>query len=72
MVGSVGGSCRGRERERKQREEKALGEGRGRGAARPPQAGPRASLVAFGGAERGCAPFGARRAQKTALRGGRG
>ncbi len=62
----------GQERERKQREEKALGEGRGRGAARPPQAGPRAKLVAFGGAERGCAPFCARRAQKTALRGGRG
>ena len=41
----------------------ALGEvAGGRGAARPPQAGPRAKLVAFGGAERGCAPFGARAA----------
>ena len=48
------------------------GKAGGRGAARPPQAGPRAELVAFGGAERGCAPFGARRAQNTALRGGRG
>ncbi len=51
---------------------KRWGKAGGRGAARPPQAGPRAKLVAFGGAERGCAPFGARRAQKTALRGGRG
>ena len=51
---------------------KHWGKAGGRGAARPPQAGPRAKLVAFGGAERGCAPFGARRAQKTALRGGRG
>ena len=63
MVGSVGGSCRGAgEGEKAAGGESIEGEAGGRGAARPPQAGPRAKLVAFGGAERGCAPFGARAA----------
>ena len=46
--------------------------GRNSGAARPPQAGPRASLAAFGVAERGCARplpllrvFGRRRARRS-------
>lgn len=62
-MGALGKVVGGQEREKKQREGKALGEAAGgRGAARPPQAGPRAKLVAFGGAEWGCAPFGARAA----------
>mgnify|MGYP006988629063 CR=1 FL=1 len=65
-LGKSGGlsECRGRGSESSGRG-KHWGKAGGRGAARPPQAGPRAKLVAFGGAERGCAPFGARRAQKT-------
>ena len=72
-LGKSGGlsECRGRGSESSGRG-KHWGKAGGRGAARPPQAGPQAELVAFGSAERGCAPFGARRAQKTALRGRRG
>ena len=64
-LGKSGGlsECRGRGSESSGRG-KHWGKAEGRGAARPPQAGPRAKLVAFGGAERDCAPFGARRAGK--------
>jgi len=62
-LGALGEVAGGQEREQKQREGKALGEGRGQGRSPPARrAGPRAELVAFGGAERGCAPFGARAA----------
>ena len=55
-MGALGEVAVGRRGRKSSGRGKHWGEAGGRGAARPPQAGPRAKLVAFGGAERGCAP----------------